>query len=618
MTGEPGEQHLRYYLRELDYLRGSGAEFARRYPRVAGRLDLGDEGSADPHIERLIESFAFLTARLQSSIDRQFPEIAASLLDVLYPQFTAPIPSMAIAQFVADPEQSRSLPGFTLPAGMPVFSAPADDGSVCRFRTAYPVTLWPVAPRSLEFVPPGTYAFLDDRPEVAAVLRLRLGCLGKERFGAFAPTSLRFFLHGPLATTSYLYELLFNRTLEIAVLPGDDAAAAPGERVMAAARRLAAGCIRPVGFGADEGVLPCAPHAHQAYLMLQEYFIFPEKYLFFDIEGLDQPGILGAGQEADLLFLFSEQPRDGLAIDRETVRLGCTPIINLFRRMAEPVRLDETQWEYRLVPDSRFERSTEIHSILSVSGSLGNEETASELRPYFSFTHADQVHPPTGYWAARRQPTVRRDLHGSDIFISFLDLDFSPQKPAAKVVFAHTFCTNRGLAEVMPAGAPLQIEVDAPVRGVRCLTKPTRQLEPPFHGEALWRLVSLLSLNHLSLSSGPESLAALQEILRHCAASRSSASLEQIRGLAGLATRRIVRRIGDDAWRGFCRGTGITLEVDETRFAGASAFLLGAVLNRFFALYAAADSFTELSLTSRQRDGIWTTWPPLCGETPVL
>jgi type VI secretion system protein ImpG len=616
MAGEPVEEHLRYYLQELHYLRSSGSDFARRHPRVAGRLDLGTEGSADPQIERLIESFAYLTARLQRNIDRQFPEIAASLLDVLYPQLTAPVPSMAIAEFAADPEQSRALQGFCLPAELPIFCTAAD-GLICRFRTAYPVTLWPVETVAVDFVPPGTYAFLDDRVDVAAVLRLRLACLGGRQFTEFAPPSLRFHLHGPLAATGALYELLFDRTIGVAVLPGE-AIAAEGERVTTAPRHLPEGSIRPVGFAIDEPVLPYPAHAHQGYRLLQEYFTFPEKYLFCDIHGLDGEGVLGRGREADLLFLLSERPRDGLALDPGMFRLGCTPIVNLFRRIAEPVRLDETQWQYRLIPDSRFERATEIHSVLAVSSSLHPQDEAGEFRPYFSFTHEDERGAPGAYWATRRQPSVRPDLHGTDMFLSFLDLDFSPASPATKVVFAHTLCTNRGLAEHMPSGTLLQIEVDAPLHAIRCLGKPSRQLAPPFHGDTLWRLVSQLSLNHLSLSGGAESLAALQEILRLYAGGRSATIAEQIRGLTGLSTRRVVRRIGADVWRGFCRGMEITLEFDESRFSGASAFLLGAVLSRFFSLYAAADSFTQLVTTSRQRDGTWTTWPPLCGETPVL
>lgn len=226
---------------------------------------------------------------------------------------------MAIAQFLADPEQSRSLQGFRLPADLPLFSS-ATDGVVCRFRTAYPVTLWPVAPAAVDFVPPGAYAFLDDRADVASVLRLRLRCLGKRRFAEFAPPLLRFYLHGPLATTGALYELLFNRAIELAVLP---AATVTGELVMAPPRCLPARAIRPVGFGTDEAVLPCPPHAHQAYLLLQEYFIFPEKCLFFDIDGLGDMACSARVGEVDLLFLFSERPREGLVVTPDTLRLGC-------------------------------------------------------------------------------------------------------------------------------------------------------------------------------------------------------------------------------------------------------------------------------------------------------
>ncbi|MBK8174250.1 MAG: type VI secretion system baseplate subunit TssF [Rhodospirillales bacterium] len=617
MTSEAAEEHRRYYLGELEYLRTAGAEFAQQYPQVAGRLDLGDEGSSDPQIERLIESFAFLAARLQRNIDRQFPDIAAALLDVLYPQLTAPIPSMAIAEFVADPEQSRSLQGLSLPANLPMY-ATAEDGLVCRFRTCYPVTFWPVEVADADFVSPGAYAFLDDRSDVATVLRLRVACLGNRTFSEFAPPFLRFHLHGQLARTGPLYELLFNATSQLAILPEEAALVAPGERVTQRPTLVAADRIRPVGFASEEPVLPYPPHAHQGFRLLQEYFTFPEKFLFFDIERPAEGGALGTGARADLLFLFTEKPRQALMFDRTTFRLGCTPIVNLFRRIAEPIRLDETQLEYRLVPDVRFERSTEIHTILDVSASLTPERSSCAFRPYFSFTHADDQQAPLAYWSMRRQPTLRAGLHGSDTLISFLDLDFQPMSPASKVVFAHTLCTNRGIAEQMPAGTPLHIEVDAPVSTIRCLSKPTRQLIPPYAGETLWQLVSHLSLNHLSLAGGPESLAALREILSLYAGLGSTRVAEQIAGLTALSTRRVVRRIGADAWRGLCRGTEVTLEFDETRFVGASAFLLGAVLSRFFALYAAVNSFTQLVVTSRQRDGVWTEWPPFCGETAVL
>ena len=174
----------------------------------------------------------------------------------------------------------------------------------------------------------------------------------------------------------------------------------------------------------------------------------------------------------------------------------------------------------------------------------------------------------------------------------------------------------------MPVGARLNIEVDAPLSAILCLSKPTRQLAPPFGGEMLWRLVSHLSLNRLSLAgarAGDQAgLTALREILCLYAAYDDATVRSQLAGLAALACRDVVRRIGTEAWRGFCRGTEVRLELDEEGFVGGHPFLLAAVLNRFFGLYAAVNSFTQLVLTSRQRHGVWKTWEPLAGDRAVL
>jgi len=170
----------------------------------------------------------------------------------------------------------------------------------------------------------------------------------------------------------------------------------------------------------------------------------------------------------------------------------------------------------------------------------------------------------------------------------------------------------------MPAGGLLQLELDAPLRNIICLTKPTAEIDPPLAGTTLWRLISHLSVNMLSLQSGGESLAALREILNLYCGAENAGAARQIAGLAALSTRRIVRRIGDDAWRGFVRGLEVALEFDEEQFVGGSAYLLGAVLDRFFSLYVGVNAFTQLVGTSRQRDGVWKRWPPRAGEAFVL
>ncbi|MBY0431435.1 MAG: type VI secretion system baseplate subunit TssF, partial [Rhodospirillales bacterium] len=568
------------------------------------RLDYGGDTSSDPHVERLIESFAFLSARLQRRMDSDFPEIPSALLSVLYPHLTAPVPSMAIADFQADPKQARALADYIVPAGTELLAS-AGNGLTCRFRTSMPVTLWPVEVEDATLLPPGACDTAADDPRVAAVLRIRLCCLGNRSFKDFSPGSLRFHINADPATASSLYELLFASVLGITVRP---------ENPDAPATRLRADAIHPVGFAADEALLPHPPQAHQGYRLLSEYFLFPQKFLFFDVV---QPRGLGGGKRADLLILLTRRPNLALPIDAGTFRMACTPVVNLFRKTSEPIRIDHTKLDYRLVPDSLWERATEVHSILKVSATSAFEDESGVIQPLFSFTHADHEHGRTAFWTARREPASRADLGGSDLFLSFVDLAFQPTRPATQVVFAHTLCTNRDIAQHIAPGSALEIERDVPVEHITCLTRPSPQQAALMPGPTLWRLVSQLSLNHLSLADGEDGLTALKEILRLHAGGRDTAE-RQIAGLVGLSAQRVVRHVGRDAWRGFCRGLEVTLAIDEDNLAGSSPYLLSAVLSRFLGLYAAVNSFTQLVVTSNRRDGVWSTWPAMSGERPIL
>ena len=421
---------------------------------------------------------------------------------------------------------------------------------VARLGRGWPVGLWPIGVEAVERLPPGALEATADAGDIAAVLRLRLACLGNRQLAEFRPPMLRFFLHGPRGSGTGLYELLIHRLRSVMVADPETG------RVL---RVLPPGSVRQVGFDSDEALLPQPAHAHEGHRLLQEYFAFPEKFLFVDVAGLgDGPG-LGVGRTVDLLFLLDAAPDDDLVVDRDSMRLGCTPMVNLFRRVSE--------------------------------------------------------RPGRAFWSARGEPAVLPDAPARDVHLPFVDQALAPARPPAEALFANLLCTNRGLAEQIPAGARLQTEIDAPVAAVICLTRPTPQQPPVMGGAHLWHLVSQLSLNHLSLS-GAEGLEALKEILRLHGGTRGEDAGSQIAGLTGLDARRIVRRIGTDAWRGLCRGIEITLRVDEDRFVGASPWLLGAVLSRFLALHAAASSFTQLVVESRRRGR--TSWPPQAGAAPVV
>jgi type VI secretion system protein ImpG len=482
--------------------------------------------------------------------------------------------------------------------------AQTGSGLACRFRTCYPVNLWPLELVEAGFESPAQFDFLDTAAEVASVLRLRLRALGAT-LEELSLRKLRFYLQGDAHLVSVLYELLFRHNAGVAILPEEG-----GRPVY-----LPPDSILPVGFEPDEDVIPYPAHALPAYRLLQEYFLFPEKFHFFDVDHVDA---CLSGKTLDILILLNRLPQDRLTVDRRTFCLGCTPIINLFRKTTEPIRIDHRQHEYRLEPDMRRERTHEIHSILSVSASSNPAEETRQVDGFYSFRHRVDGRVQKAFWYARRVPTGREDLPGTDILLSFADLDFNPKLPPEQVVYAHTLCSNRDFAGQLPPGVQLQTEDVAPLSRISCLGKPTLPVYPPLGGRTLWYLISNLSLNYLSLSGGPGSLDALREILRLYSFSDQPSAHQQVQGIREMSCRRVTRRVGDEPWRGFCQGTEVTLVFDEGLYVGSGAFLLGSVLNRFLPLYASINSFTQLVIRSQQREGEWQRWGPRAGLQEII
>lgn len=602
LAARSAEDLLDYYKRELAYLRGQGADFARRYPKIAHLLELGPGESADPHVERLIESVAFLSARVHLDLDNEFPQISSALLESLYPSLLSPVPSMSVAHFQVDPEQGKITSGFPIPRHASLY-AKAAGGIQCRFRTCYPVTLWPLEVADAGFAVAQAYDFLRDDPRVGSVLRLRLDCLGEGNFGELELSRLRLHLHGEWMQAMPIYELLMSSLRGVALISGDGPP-----------KRLPDGALKEVGFGADEEVLPRPSHAHPAFGLLQEYFAFPRKFLFFDVDHLE--AARGPHRSVELLFLFDQPRPRGVNIDRDSFRLGCTPIINLFGKTSEPLRVDNRQFEYRLVPDWRNEATTEIHSIVSVTATDQEAQRTNSVQPFYSFSHASPDDAQGPFWVARRDDSHRPDMPGTDMWLSFLDLNFNPQQPASPIMFANVLCTNRRLGEQVPVGAILVPEAAAASSRITCLYEPTPQVNPPLGGRVQWRLISLLTLNHVSLLDPEAGLQALREMLSLYNVTDAARANEQIQGIREMSCASVVGRIGREAWRGFCRGFEITMEFEEDAYVGGSPLMLAAVLNRFFALYTSVNSFTRVVV--KRGEEVWKRWEPMTGRQPVL
>lgn len=589
-----GDDLIEYYKRELAYLRHQGADFAARYPKVAARLALGGAESPDPHTERLIEANAFLAARVHRDLDREFPQVAAALLESQCPSLMQPVPSISVAQLQLNPTQGKVTAGYLVPRHT-VLAARTAGGEICRMRTAWDNVLWPLE-------------ITDVRISGASTLCLQVSCSEGLSANELALNSLRLHLHGDWMNTMPLYELLVSAVI------GVDVVDAVGN-----VRHLPRTAWREVGYDQEQSVLPNPPHAATAYGLLQEYFSFPGKFHFFDLVGLT--GLIGNGAHFELRLQLNRGANSLRGLDAQSFKLGCVPIVNLFNRTSEPITIDHRHHEYLLVGDRQFESTTEVHSILSV---VASDPAAEQPRRIPAFAAMDttasakqtsESEISNVFWSARREASLRANITGTDMFLSFVDPNSTRNTPSEPVVFAQLLCTNRHLAGQLRPQSKLRAENVSSALDITCLYEPSEQRKPPLSGATLWHLVSLLRLNHQSLVGGDNGLQTLRDMLMLFASS-SARDLAQINGVRSLEARGVTAHLGHDAWRGYCRGTEVLLGFDETAFVGGSPLLLSAVLARFFALYTTVNSFVRL--TARRNGEDWKRWEPMCGHQHLL
>jgi type VI secretion system protein ImpG len=615
------DELLGYYERELTFLRQMGAEFAAKYPKIAARLSLEADRCEDPHVERMIEAFAFLAGRTRLKIDDEFPEITESFLNVLYPHYLAPIPSMAIVKFSL--EEGGLTTGHTIARGANLFSRPIH-GTPCRFRTCYPLTLWPikVASAALESLDPvGRRGRWEE-----AVIRISIQCNEKLPLSQLVSgaqmrpiESLRFFINGEPQLVYPLYEMIFNHAerVELRAASGTKKAKNAPPPVV-----LKPKAIKTVGFEADEGLLHYPARSFLGYRLLTEYFAFPDKFLFFDVTGLDQAARTpGFGDSFDILIYLRDVEPPRATVDASTFQLGCTPVVNLYEEVAEPILLTAQQHEYRVIADVRRQASTEVYSVDTVTATDSRLQQARHFQPFYSFRHVYNRDSDRTFWYATRRRSQLEDDPGTEVYLSLVDLDFNPHAPADETITVHVTCTNRDLPGKLPFGgreSDLEVEGAAPISRVRCLTKPTESIRPPLRRAAQWHLISQLTLNHLSLGDSDGSPEALQEILYLYDFLDSSFTRRQIMGVKRVASRRVVRQTGSRIGAGLVRGIETTVELDEEQFVGSGLYLFASVLERFLGLYASLNSFNQLALKTKQREGYVKRWPPRAGEQILL
>lgn len=608
---------LEVYERELAYLRKMGAEFGERYPRIASRLLLEPDRCEDPHVERLIESFAFLAARIHLRLNDDLPEISTALLELIYPHYLRPLPAMSIAECQVDAGQGKQSAGVVLPAQTALTSKRTVEGMPCRFRTVYPVEIWPITVAEAQWRLPEAIASPARVSGAAGVLRILLRSAKDIDLRTLPLKDVRLFLSGESSVTLTLYELLSRNCIKILVRDPKQ----PHKRCA----EILPQRLKPTGFEDEQAMLPYSRRSFAGFRLLQEYFSFPEKFLFFQLEEMDAATSVASADEVEVLIYVSQFERPERAqqlevgVSASTLRLACTPIINLFDQAAEPILLTQTQHEYRVIPDMRFQQMMEIFSINEVLATSPSRRSTTPVTPFFAHRYDTVAGQPKVYWHAVRRYTPFDERQPSDMYLSMVDVEGVLTEPSAEVLTVHCSCTNHDLPSRLAISAS-EGDFDAEGYGlvsrIRALYRPTPSVQPPRGRGQAWRLISQLSLNYLSLSES--GLSAFQEILRVHNFSEAAHLQNQIASLLEMGVRPHFALMQTHLGSMPARGTRVELLLDERQFAPGGAYLFSAVLNRFLASYTSLNSFCQLAVRSNLRKGMLGEWRPSSGNRELL
>ena len=644
-------EFLQFYNRELALLREQAGEFAQEYPGVAERLGGLMADRPDPMIAGLLEGSAFLAARVQLKIKHEFAEFTTNLLDQLAPNYLAPTPSALLAEVAPKFGDPALREGRLIPRGAYLDAAyrERERNVACRFALAAPITLWPLVIAHAEYhAAPGPLQALGlpVGAECSAGLRLQLSVRAAERiedeppdaeastradlrFSACRIKALTVHFLGQEADAVALYEQMFARCRGVFFRYldafGDPVVVSGGEDM-----------LKQIGFDEDEALIAHDRRVFRGFDFLREYFTFPRRFLGFRMQGLAAVAPRLAAKTIDVVFVFDDSnARLASAVRKESFALYAAPAVNLFEKTLDRVAVKSNQHEYQIVPDRGRMLEFEPNRIVNVFAHIPGVAQKVAVDPLYTAAAGRSASGlrytvrrlPRRLTADERRYGPKYDYVGTDMFLSLGERSDPGEVARVAELSVQALCTNRHLPEHLPVGeggADFRFLDDVELE-VRCVAGPTRPLEPILTsmagkvegastGDVAWRLVSMLSLNHLGLvqRAAGERAGSLHEMLALFADMTDSATERRIRGIRSIDSRPIVRRMRRSDGVGAARGTEITLLIDDKAFEGSGAFLMGAALDRFFAEYVGINHFTQTVIRTTDRGEIMR-WPPRLG-----
>jgi type VI secretion system protein ImpG len=616
---------LDYYNQELIYMREMAGEFAQSHPKIARRLGMQAGEVADPYVERIIESFCFMSARMQIKLDAEFPRFTERLLEVIYPNYVAPTPSMAVARLFPSRTEGNLVEGFRVSRGS-AFTARAPDGerTACQFRSGQDVTLYPleIIDARLTGIPPDIPSldrYVPADVQVRGALRLRLRMTGDANIADLKGLDrLPIYLAGDEQVASHLFELL--HTAGIASLTGT-----PGE-LGRASHAVTSDAVVHEGLGPDEGLLPLIWSSFHGHNLLHEYFACPSRFYFFSLTGIEAGLRRISGKEAEIVILLDRAPDTlGNLVDASRFALFCTPVVNLFRQRTDRIELSQGETEFHLVPHRLHPLDYEVFAVENMTGQVAAIADQLGFRPLYQTLNNDEGNYGR-YFSIRRERRLMSDSArrygtrtpyvGTEMFISLVDQNEAPYPESIRYLSIDAWLTNRDLPRLVPRDGLFDLTVSgsAPVEGIGLIRAPSAPKAPYAERDIAWRLIRQLNFNYLPLGDLDHRAGGqgLRDLLRMFLTGEDESQQRQVQSLVGVKTRPVTRRLPGGGPLVFGRGIECSLTVDESGFSGTSPYLFGLILEHYLARHVSINVFTQTELHSMQRGRV-ARWPVRMG-----
>ncbi|MCH7336121.1 type VI secretion system baseplate subunit TssF [Acinetobacter sp. NIPH 2699] len=576
------EQLLPYYEKQLQEFGQQSREFAQKYPKIAQRLSLNQEQIDDPHIERLIQAFSLISARIDKKLADSYDVFTYSLFEVMFPQYLRHFPACSVVSF----EDINKIKQLTSPHLIPQKTALRSrsfKGVQCEFNTTNDVRLLPIALTELDFqTSPSTHMHLNQNATLSLkfeVFNDAQHCVLEEKLPIYLDAISNF----PLQ----VLDSIFRKETAFSVRVGSRIVEIPNPFMV-------------MGFTEQESLLPVDQHTHHAYRLLMEYFCFPEKFNYLNLDLSQLKGILQQQPSFEILIHLKLNLNDQAVVRNYSelnianFKLFTTPAINLFEKQAEPQKIAHTQLQYPLVTDAHHPELYQVYSVVEmnmVREKTNQEQSYLPVLPFFAMSHYHNDHVQF-FYALNYIPSSNKTMQ---MGYSIVSKHLKPYEIKSDFISTKLLCSNGDLPHeaLGQSNNILNLNDSSLARRALILKRPTSPFEFDKNKNEQWRIISHLSLNTLALMKG-DALSHVKELLALYNLPHSKENILLIDALKTLNFSTTNKLVNAKPFPMFIRGVKVELGVNRSVFRGHSLYIFSQLLSHIFNLKVQINSFVDV------------------------